>query len=70
MNNQTTVTVVVLGGAAASVALWLAVELGAIGQPPPGVESALGVLLTAGLAWILPSDVVAKIRRRTKGSGQ
>jgi hypothetical protein len=63
VNSQdTSVGVVALGGSAASVLLYLlgpALEALVGERPAPGVEAAIGTLLTAALAWVLP----ARLRR-------
>ena len=60
--DETSVGVVALGGAAGSVLLYLAgpaLEALVGERPPPGVEAAIGTLITAALAWALP----ARLRR-------
>ena len=68
MGNKTSVTVVMMGGALATLLLFLAQ---ALWMPEdyalqPGIESALGVVITSVLAYVLPDEMVAKIKRRTK----
>lgn len=68
MGNKTSVTVVMMGGALATLLLFLAQ---ALWLPEdyvlqPGIESSLGVIITSVLAFVLPDNVVQKIRRRTK----
>ena len=60
--DETSVGVVALGGAAASILLYLsgpALEAAVGERPPPGIEAAAGTLITAALAWLLP----ARLRR-------
>lgn len=68
MGNKTSVTVVMMGGALATLLLFLAQ---ALWLPEAyvlqtGIESSLGVIITSVLAFVLPDNVVQKIRRRTK----
>ena len=56
--SDTSVPVVAVGGALASVVLWLAAPLleALVGErPPAGVEAALGTLITAALAYWMPA---------------
>jgi hypothetical protein len=55
---ETSVPVVALAGAAASILLYLlgpALEAVIGERPPPGMEAALGTLLTAGAAYWMPA---------------
>lgn len=70
-SNQTTVTVVALGGATAFILLYSAQLIAGLAaghdiQFPTGLESALGTVFTALFAWLMPADVLSKISRRTR----
>lgn len=68
MGNKTSVTIVMMGGALATLLLFLAQALWLPEDYAlqPGIESSLGVIITSVLAFVLPDNVVQKIRRRTK----
>jgi len=58
VSNETQVSIVALGGALASIVIYLSAPMleTLIGErPPPGIEAAAGTLITAALAWLLPS---------------
>lgn len=68
MSQRTSVNVVLMGGAAATLLIYLTEPLliALHGErPPPGIESAAAVLLTAVLAYLVPDEVERKIKRRT-----
>ena len=72
MGNDTKVTTMALGGALAILVLvfaepWILRFRGGVSMPM-GVEGALTILFGAALAYVLPSDVMKKISRRTKST--
>lgn len=68
MGNRTETTTVILGGALATLLLWLfGPWLAAHGRElTPGVEAALTTLVIAVLAYLLPAELLARVRRRTR----
>lgn len=70
MNNKTEVTTLAMGGALAVLFLMLfeptLLEWRDGKALPLGVETALSVAFTVLVAWLLPAEVLSKIRRRTR----
>jgi hypothetical protein len=68
MGNQTEATTVILGGALATLLAWFfGPTFEAMGRAmTPGIEAAFATLVIAGLAILLPGDLLSKIRRRTR----
>lgn len=67
-SNQTEATTVMLGGALATCLAWFfGPDLAAAGRAlTPGVEAAFATLVIGALAVLLPGDLLAKVRRRTR----
>lgn len=69
MGNRTEITTVMMGGAIASLFLWLFGPLLVrwTGAPiPPEIGAATAIVFSCLLAFFLPAEVIQKIRRRTK----
>ena len=68
MGNATQVSPATIGGALATVLIWLlAPWLASIGREvTPEVGSGVTVLVVALVAYVLPADVLGKVRRRTR----